>query len=210
MKHTNIAVLETRWWARSNVSVRGFFDLIADIHCDNPHTYHYEMVNSEQAAKEAITRIGSLRHCKYLYFASHGDEGGLHFEGEQRLTRTELRNALAASDGSQFIGLYLGACAFGARSLADHLFKNGDVKLKWVAGYSKDLDWVQSSVLDLLVLNEILGRRRKGDSTPQHLQRSMKKVNKLAGGLIKELGFGFYVPKGRRGGVKNLLDADEV
>jgi len=38
----------------------------------------------------------------------------------------------------------------------------------------------------------------------------MKKVNKLAGGLIKELGFGFYVPKGRRGGVKNLLDADEV
>lgn len=50
--HTNVAVLESTWFQHKNTSVRGLFELIADINCDNPHSYNYEMANSEVALKE--------------------------------------------------------------------------------------------------------------------------------------------------------------
>ena len=56
-KHTNIAVIESNWWRKSNTSVRGLFDLVANIAFDNPNAYHYEMVNTEDALKEVMPRI---------------------------------------------------------------------------------------------------------------------------------------------------------
>jgi len=40
-KKTNICVIESKWWAETNTSVRGMFDLLADLHTGTPHGYEY-------------------------------------------------------------------------------------------------------------------------------------------------------------------------
>lgn len=94
MKHTGIAVIEGTWWRKHNTSIRGLFDLVADIACGNPHGYHYEMANSEAALKEVIPRIASYRECRYLCLSMHGDYDGIYTLSEERLSRAELRNLL--------------------------------------------------------------------------------------------------------------------
>lgn len=202
--HTGIAVLEARWWAKSNLSVRPLFDLIADIHCSNPHAYHYEMINSEAAAKEAIPRIGRLKHCKYLYIAAHGDADGIYLGGDERLSRTELKNRLNAIEGSKFVGLYLGACSFGTKVLADHLFSGG-VSLRWIAGYSKSPNWIDSSSLDLLFFNALLKKPRKGDTSAKHFRKVARRIATSAGGLTKALGFGLYGRSPKTGKARDIL-----
>ena len=54
--YSRIAVLESKRFDRSNVSIRDQFDLIAEINYDTRNAYYYEMVNSEASAKEAIRK----------------------------------------------------------------------------------------------------------------------------------------------------------
>lgn len=201
---TGIAVIEGKWWPRSNVSVRALFDLVSEMATDNPHGYHYEMANSEAALKEAIPRIAGYRHCHYLCLAMHGDHDGLQLLNGERLSRTELRNLLvriAAKKGSKFQGLYLSACTFGTQSLADHLFAQPS-GIEWVAGYAEEVDWLDSTALDVLFFNQLVyaeasTERRKISDVSDHLL-------KIAPGLVQALGFGIYV-RGRDGAASNLL-----
>lgn len=205
MAHTGIGVIESNWQRKSNLSVRGLFDLIANISCDNPNAYHYEIANSEVAIKEAIPRIGSYRECRYLYIAAHGDEKGLGFLNDDRLTRTELRNLLRDirnTDGSKLRGLCLGSCLFGTDKLADFLFSE-DVGVRWIAGYSTEVAWIESSALDLLFFNELISV--EGETDIQAINRTAKRLLEVAPGLVKELGFGIFVRKKKTGGAKNLL-----
>lgn len=207
MVHTGIAVIESNWQRKSNLSVRGLFDLIANISCDNPNAYHYEIANSEAAIKEAIPRIGSYRECRYLYIAAHGDEKGLSFLNADRLTRAELRNLLRDikdTDGSKLRGLCLGSCLFGTDALADFLFRE-DVGVRWIAGYATQVPWVESSALDLLFFNELIDGV-EGETDIQAITRTAKRLLEIAPGLVNELGFGIFVRKRRTGGAKNLLD----
>jgi len=202
--HTNVAVLESTWFQHKNTSVRGLFELIADINCDNPHSYNYEMANSEVALKEVIPRIASYRKCKYLYFAMHGNENGLQLLNKERMSRAELRNLLAKvkkQPGSQLSGIFLGSCLFGTEKLAEFIF-SGDVGINWIAGYSEEVDWVKSSALDLLFFNELIS----GDDGSEiaRINRTAEDLLDTAPGLVRNLGFGIYTRK-RGGGIKNLL-----
>ena len=203
-EHTNIAVVESTWWQGRNTSVRGLFELVADINCQNPHRYHYEMANSEAALKEIIPRIGSYRNCKYLYLAMHGDENGL-IMGDQRLSRTELRNLLKkikATSGSTLTGIYLGSCLFGTEKLASFLFEE-DVGVQWIAGYSTKVDWIKSSALDLLFFNELISH--DGITEIERINQTASDLAQTAPHLMTQLGFSIHTRK-RGGGMKNLAE----
>lgn len=206
MSHTGIAVIEGTWWRKSNVSVRELFGLIANIHCENPNAYHYEMANCEAAIKEAIPRVASYRECRWLYLAMHGDAKGLSFVNDEQLTRTELRNVLRSikqTDGATLRGLHLGACLFGTEKLAKFLFAD-DVCSKWIVGYSTEVNWIESSALDLLFFNELLSRDE--DTENQRITAVAERLLEIAPGLISNLGFGIFTRKSG-GGIKNLLSA---
>ena len=53
----DLAVIESRWWDRSNDSVRGVFDMLAGNLMDNPFGYHYEMFNNTASIREIIPRL---------------------------------------------------------------------------------------------------------------------------------------------------------
>ena len=204
---TDIAVIESKWERSTNLSVRGLFELIADTSYENPHAYHYEMANCKAGMKEAINRISSYRDCKYLYVASHGDKDGLYLLNKGKITLTELRKLLInikLIDGLKLRGLYLSPCLFGTGEIANFMFdRSVDVGISWLAGYSKTVDWIESSALDLLFFNELIHIEKKTDAAT--IQRVAKKLKTIAPQLVKALGFGIYVRKQRVGGAKNLL-----
>ena len=53
----DLAVVESRWWEKGNVSVRGLFEVIAAILKAGPDAYHYEMFNNRDSLKEIVPRI---------------------------------------------------------------------------------------------------------------------------------------------------------
>jgi len=209
-KHTNIAVIESNWWRKSNTSVRGLFDLVANIAFDNPNAYHYEMVNTEDALKEVMPRIASYREVQYACIAAHGDKDGIVFDlSGQRITRTEIRNLLCKikeTNGSTLRGIHFSSCSFGTSGLAKHLFEK-DVCINWVSGYEKDVSWIDSSALDLLFFNELL-QGKKDEKPRDAIVRTAKRVKARASGLCKELGFGIFV-KNSGSGLQNLLAGAE-
>lgn len=205
MNHTNIAVIESGWWRKSNISVRGLFELVANLSCENPNAYHYEMANSEIGLKEAIKLVGTYNECKYLYLAMHGDYDGLQTLSGQKLSRTELRNLLCQikeTKGSKLRGLHFGSCLFASDSLAKFLFER-EVGVHWIAGYSKSVDWIESSAMDLLFLNEFLNKN--GESEIRRIQATATRLLNVAPGLVNTLGFGIFVRTPGAGGIRNLL-----
>ncbi|PBC01450.1 hypothetical protein [Mesorhizobium sp. WSM3860] len=208
MEHTRIAVIESNWWRKSNVSVRGLFDLIANMACENPNAYHYEMANSKAAMKEAIPRIGSYKECSYLYIATHGDWAGLVLLNGETFSRKALRDALVQirqTPQSKLRGVHLGSCSFTTDRLAQFLY-SADVGLKWIAGYTENVDWIESSALDLLFFNELMAREAETEGNV--IRRVATKLGEVAPGLLEKLGFKIYVRK-RGGGIANLLEKPE-
>ena len=206
-EHTGIAVIESRWWDDKNISVRGLFDLVSDISCGTPHGYHYEMVGSEYAVKEAIPRIAANRKCKVLCLATHANDDGLELHNRDRLSRAELRNLLIKiedQDGSVLNGLYLSSCMMGTEKLANFIFAK-KVCLSWIAGYDKEVDFVDSAALDLLFFRE-WSKTHRLDSPNKRIQQVAERLQQTVGGLMTELGFGIYSRKqGAERGAKNLV-----
>lgn len=204
---TRIAVIESKWFTKQNVSVRGLFDLISDLHYDTPHNYHYEMAMSAAAMKEALPRIGALKGCSYLYIASHGDVDGVHLYNGDIIKLPDFRKLLCRvreTPGSKLTGLHLGSCFVGSLEMAEYLYKK-DIGLRWVAGYNKKINWISSSALDMLFFSELVA---KGSGSSLGLIKHVaERIRVGSPGLVDELGFGIFV-KGKGGKVINLL-ADE-
>ena len=61
MRKLDLAVIESRWWVDGNSSVKGLFDVLADILVDNPSAYHYEMFNNAESLREVLFRLSVKR-----------------------------------------------------------------------------------------------------------------------------------------------------
>ncbi|ANL74229.1 hypothetical protein AMC83_PA00002 (plasmid) [Rhizobium phaseoli] len=220
MSDTGIAVIESTWWKKKNTSVRGFFEIIADIVVKNPHGYHYEMANNVEGLKKAIETLSSTRDVRYLYLAMHGNAGGVVVHNRETLSAIMLRNILSKANQQRnsLKGLYLGCCDFATLTTASKLFER-DISPTWIAGYSTSVDWIESSVLDMLFLstlvNPLLDRRTKRRIRETELQRVCRVAGQIkvaAPGLVRDLGFGVFV-RDPEFGVRDLLaenDLDEL
>lgn len=147
MDRLDLAVIESRWWNKSNDSVRGLFDVLAGIHVDNPFGYHYEMFNTGDSLKELIPRIVRQRHIRHLYIAAHGDNTSIYGAGTQnKISRAVLSHILEKVRPRQLRGLFFGSCKFGLQTEA-LMARTG---IAWIAGYTKEIDWIHSTLMDLL------------------------------------------------------------
>ena len=143
----DLAVLESRWSKKSNDSVRGLFDMLAGMLKDNPFAYHYEMFNNADSLKELIPRVAAMDDVHNIYIGAHGAKDGsalLCLGG--RVSRTVLANILRPIHARRLHGLFLGCCGAGLQT--EWLLLN-ETRLTWVAGYTRSVDWVHSSAMDL-------------------------------------------------------------
>lgn len=203
----DLAVIESRWWKNGNSSVRGIFEMVADILKDNPNAWHYEMFNNKESIQEIIPRIAEKKKIKNLYIAAHGDRNyicGAEAAKENRISRTVLGNALSKIPRNSLDGLYLGTC-LTANCETVGVLKASPVC--WIAGYSKKTDWLESTMLDMYFWTTYYSVE-PSQNKAKHIRKVAKKI-KVVQGLCDKLGFDIWVrERGRGSRVTRLLSGD--
>jgi hypothetical protein len=205
MKHkSGIAVLEGRWWTESNISVREVFDLISNIKYNSPHNYHYEMFNNSAAFKEIFQRLANQDSIHNIYIASHGDENGIYGTNEELITTTIIKNAFnsASANRGRLDSVYFGSCSF---STPDNFLKilDGQHDIKWIAGYTKDICFLESTFLDGLFWSQYLSEK----SAPlKRVESVCNYLKETVPGLIQKLGFTVFAKDQRRTGSAGFIN----
>lgn len=210
---TKLAVVESRWWENGNDSVRGFFDTLASIHELGDKDYHYEMFNNRNSLREIVPRIA--RRVNALYIAAHGDENTI-FGAEGResnaISRRVFRNIVragVAERGGKLDGVYIGSCGFLNRNTVSFLFQPDDdgqsVRVNWLAGYSKTVDFIESTAIDIFFWNEYMCTEGTARQKIKSVAKKSKTVFKRRY-LCEEMGFNIFVRRlGPGGGVMPLV-----
>jgi hypothetical protein len=205
---SQLAVVEGKWDKRTNVSVRSLFDVLTDINFGTPHAYIYEMFCDGHSLSNIIARMGADKQVRYLYIGAHGSNGSIFGSGGS-VSKTKLKNSLVKllHNGHAIEGIFLGTCFFSTEDNVEFLLippNDPNPPVKWVAGYTTCIDWIDSSVLDMLFWNKLFG----SSGTPiERIEETAREVKRLASGLVSDLGFCIYTKKkGPGGGIKNLMD----
>ena len=216
-KALDLAVIESRWWKEGNSSIRGLFDVLADIRKFNPGAYHYEMFNNRASLQEIVER--TARKSRNLYIVAHGDENsicGAEQREENNIRRAEFRNMLRKNisvRGTRLDGLFVGSCEFMNQANAEFLFEKHEgknVKVHWVAGYSKTIDWIEASVVDLFFWNTYYEQGDRKGNESKRIRDVAEQLDAFIPGAHREMGFNIFVRKpGRGGGVLPLLPSEE-
>lgn len=193
------AVLESRWWSEGNHSVKVLFEAVASIHYDNPSAFYYDMFANKSSLKTVLDVRAQDARTEVIYLATHGDESTIGPNALNSISRTELRNAIvnANSDG-QVKGLFLGTCMTGNAKMAKYLLSSGS-KLKWVAGYSKSVDWLDGSAIDMIFFSKlaelyVLNKsKKKGKLSAQQMShKAASELIKLVQGAHTTYGFNIF------------------
>ncbi len=211
----NLAVIESRWWRHGNSSVRGLFDFLSDIHGKNPSAYHYEMFNNRSALEEIVQR--TARRYRNIYIAAHGSTRhifGAEGRPETAVSRTQFRTILrqtASLRRSSLRGLFVGSCKFVNEDNAQFLLGNErgqTVKVRWIAGYSKKVDFIDSSIVDLFFWNAYYNSAEQTEI--RKIRDVAGQINSFMPGAHGELDFNIFLRRGRGDEIEQLLPMADV
>ena len=192
----HLVVLEGRWYDQYNVSLRGTFDLLSDLLYDTPHGYYHESFCDRHSLAGIIERVGAWPETRVLYVGAHGTESALQgsLDGDAGLVkRGKLRRALLGLDRG-YHGLFVSACAFMTSESAVFMLskKHGEYPaIKWVAGYSTDVDFIESTALELFFLKHLLEDYEPG-AWVRSLDRACENISESMRGLVRSTGFRVY------------------
>ncbi|MGC9270917.1 hypothetical protein [Acidiphilium sp.] len=194
---SGLVVLEGRWQNNRNVSVKSLFDLLVDMEFNNIHNYHYENFTNVQSFRAILNNIFLPNaHKRYLYIGGHGDE--INVNGTvDNVSRTEIRNSLHEIQGGQLRGFFVGACLFGNEENAGFFFapEIGVVPtIRWFAGYQGNVDWIKSSVMDIIFWQRIFSERIRHPGATENtiIENVCNYLNHSVSGLMEELEFQVY------------------
>lgn len=213
MQHLHLAVIEARWGNHTEWSVRPYYETLASIFCNNPNAYHYEMFNNAGSFRESLPGVARTVGIRNIVIAAHSDLSALEGARGNRISRSILYKAIW--EITKPIGLFLAGCALTHEKNAEFLLEDrGDkegVKLQWIGGYKKDVDWLRAAAFELLFWTIFYEEQKRPGNSGQRLARVCSRVRYLASGLVDELGVGIFVRgKGFKRGqqshpVRNLL-----
>ena len=128
-----------------------------------------------------------------VYFACHGSGLDLVPVGERsRIQRQELIEALKGAKEGAIAFLHFGCC-----EMVDSARRHASLKelalasqAYWVSGYTKEIDWLQSTMLDLALIGELyLAFARAGLKRGPKLQKNASQYLENYNDLARRLGF---------------------
>jgi len=197
MNQSQVAVIEGKWEKGRNLTVKSFFDFVCDLHFDSQHAYHYEMFNNASAFQEILPRMCKTANIRHVYIAAHGDDAGIHGSNGEVISMTRIRNAVKELDNTEgrLHSIYFGCCLFGQfRNIRDLL--EASEQLRWIAGYTKAVSFVDSTLLDGLFWHHYIN---SSENTPLlRISDTYRRMKTDAPGLIQRLGFKVGVRDDRR------------
>jgi hypothetical protein len=212
-----LVVLEGRWWDAYNTRLNGAFDLLTEYVYDSSDLYYYEHFCDARSLTAILNRVGRWPSTFLLYVGAHGDphhiQGSL-LDDEGRVSPRQLKDALLSLEDG-YHGLFLSSCAFLTEENARILLAAEGSRrpgIRWVAGYTKDVHFMDSTALELVFLTDLLTRYRDGGAHAwvNHLKESWGATQGKMGGLIEKLGLRVYRRNQRTGEVVALGDSGDL
>jgi hypothetical protein len=195
---TGLAVIETRWWEDGNHSVRGLFESVCGLATGNPFSFRYDMFCDESSLSTSIKNVWKDKKYKSVYLAAHGNETTIQGSTGHSISRTKLRNIIHnANKGSRLTGFYFGSCLIcNDKTVRFLLHKGTGIRVKWIAGYSKSVDWVISSCVDMIfwsfLIQENLKSRKSKKTDLQIALYAASEMKRVMPTIFNELGFNVY------------------
>lgn len=179
----SILVLESEWEKTSlnEVSVKKFFDGFTDLY---EISFYYKPFHDVKDIEHWLNVYDRLRKKnKLLYIAAHGERGRLEVI-HKSINISTLQRVIKKHKSIRY--LMLGSCLIGHKNNIEKFLKQNK-NLVWVAGYDKRINWIDSTVYDILFLSRLL---TKEDRKKFHTAVN-KLVNKELTDFVRSLGFNF-------------------
>lgn len=143
----------------------------------------YRGVNTPEEFRYLIRKWPQRQYSRYSigYLGFHGEAGHLYI-GRQRVSLEELADQIGGACQNRII--YFGSCAvLAVPRLRIEKFRK-QTGARCVAGYTKYLDWLQSSAFDLLLFDALTQYKR--------LDAVERKMHREYPGLVRKLGFKMF------------------
>lgn len=130
---------------------------------------------------------------KLLYVAAHGDKGRISglLKGINSLT---ISDALEKSENIRYV--HFGSCLFGKEENLESLLHSAK-HLHWVAGYESSVDWIDSTVFDILFWRRMYARDEDNKGFKSQTIANDMLSNEIPG-LAKSLAFRFHYRHGKK------------
>jgi hypothetical protein len=191
----SLAVVEARWESRGNYGVRPLFEMISALTSStcNPHAIRYDMFYEAASLEAVFKALAKTKGTDAVYIASHGDDHKLNGVSPDDLAailhRVNNRRTIA--------GLYIAACSYARMSAVSSLLNPDTSTLQWLAGYRKDVSWLESAAADILFWSGYLSCSAKGPLTKA--KRGAENLFRYMPNVVDQLGFGIFKWSNREG-----------
>lgn len=216
-RHLGLGVIETRWFDERHHTVRPLFEFLSYALKDRSDAFTYERFVGAESFREAVRFITAGGDIEYLYVAAHGDFGKIEAPDGSGLSRTFLRNTFCDANRRRrpLKGILFGSCKFGdahnliellrpARRRGGHL-RN---RLVWAGGYSREIDYTRSSLLDIYFF-DVFYRTNGGGDEVSRVLRALDRLDRTLPGLAESLSLS-VVARLPRGRYRDLVSGDTV
>ncbi len=147
-------------------------------------TYIHRDVGTEEELYHYLGKWAQAGYRKYgvLFLAFHGVRGGITV-GRGTVTLDDLAEKLDGKAASRIV--YFGSCSVLRDREGVDVFRRA-TRAKAVCGYTKDVDWVESSAFDTLLLTALVEDVR--------VDARINRLRKRYPDLVKNLGFTCFPP----------------
>jgi hypothetical protein len=189
-----ILILESDWARnlRENPSVYPFIKGMCEA---NEWKFYYRHFDSLNDIEFWVDKFQGMRpkkgSRKIVYLAAHGEKSGIRTI-ETLIPGSKLIPIFRKAPS--IVGMHFASCYLCDSDLPQRLVEK--TPLKWVSGYTKEVDWLESTLIDLLFLHWMYigvprkqrARRLGVEKTPEEIYRKLE--------MSEALGFTvFYRPK---------------
>jgi len=205
-----LAVVEAEWWNGYSHTVKPFFEGLFFNLMRQRDGFYYERFVGPDSFAEVLQHLARKRDVRILYIASHGSSASLGCPNGDEISRRHLAKLLQmANSETRLDGLYFGSCLVGNQATAKALLsseQSAHQRVKWVAGYEKSVDWLESTLLDVFFLKHVLGAEMEGLTPNKAVLRACNEILYKAEGFAYEMGFHLYVRQKKTGSIVDLYD----
>ena len=197
-----LAVMEPAEWYDDDqiTSIKSVLHILSQLENFDPNDFVHSTFVNEASFKATLHYLTGLRQTNYIYIGCHATpwmDDKLETPAGDCISRTEILNRV---NKRHIRGVFLSVC--NSNNIAKYIAENVGYNT-WVAGYGKEVNWIQSCAFEMLFWQRIFRVERK-----QHRKRRTvrKVVNRLGSyrGLFDKLQLELW-GRSTNGNIENLL-----
>ena len=194
MKKAPVIILEGTWWREHEVpQILPFFTALET--SLNEIELSHRTFRSLEDIRYYISKIAKGTGA-FLYFACHGENLNLSPVDGVKISHKDILESLQSAKKGAVDFIHFGCCEMvpkDRRASFEQLM--GACDAKWISGYSKEVDWLPSTFLDLALVSEVFvpqynnSKNSKTDGRSRPLRKNGSEFVNNYNELARKLGF---------------------